>query len=165
MILSRPVTPSPAPAPAAGGPVGPARREGFELPAHPWAVHDARDRVVGQLLSWGLSEGLGETARLVVSEFFTNAVVHTASRRIRCQLQLRSQRLRIEIGDEGGGRTEVVPRTAGIDDVGGRGLQLVSALTDRWGVAPARRGRGRVVWAELCTRAEGSGSVPSQRHG
>lgn len=39
------------------------------------------------------------------------------------------------------------------DDEGGRGLPLVRAYADAWGVAPlGERGGGKVLWAE-CGRA------------
>ncbi|WP_229711576.1 ATP-binding protein [Streptomyces daqingensis] len=125
------------------------REEDFELPAHATAVAEARERVWGQLCSWGVPEGLGRTAQLVVSEFFTNAVVHTDSCLIRCRLRVCSELLRIEVCDEGGDCAEVVPRQAAADDVNGRGLQLVSAVAERWGVRPGVHEQGRVVWAEL----------------
>ncbi|WP_405560769.1 ATP-binding protein [Streptomyces sp. NBC_01180] len=36
-------------------------------------------------------------------------------------------------------------------DEGGRGLVLVDALTDRWGVEPRRDGCGKTVWFECLT--------------
>lgn len=145
MALSRPVIPF-----TPSGPVGAVvRHEGFELPAHATAVADAREKVRGQVRSWGLPEELGRTAQLVVSEFFTNAVVHTDSCRVRCRLQVCEQRLRIEVLDEGAGCGQVVPRQAAPGDVNGRGLQLVSALAETWGVRSEDSDSGRVVWAEL----------------
>ncbi|WP_052708574.1 ATP-binding protein [Streptomyces sp. WMMB 714] len=147
MALSRPAIPLPPH--ARGGGVVDVRREGFELPAHATAVAEARERVWGQLCSWGVPEDLGRTAQLVVSEFFTNAVVHTDSCLIRCRLQVCSELLRIEVCDEGGDCAEVVPRQAAAEDVNGRGLQLVGAVAERWGVRPGAHEQGRVVWAEL----------------
>lgn len=147
MALSRPVIPL-ATSGTDGGAAG-VRREGFELPAHATAVADARERVRGQLLSWGLPDDLGLTAQLIVSEFFTNAVLHTDSCRVRCRLQMCEKWLRIEVCDEGAGCAPVAPREAGADDVNGRGLQLVSAVAEQWGVRTDAGDPGRVVWAEL----------------
>ncbi|OEU91889.1 hypothetical protein DB35_07495 [Streptomyces abyssalis] len=145
MALSRPVIPF-----TPSGPVGAAvRREGFELPAHATAVADAREKVRGQVRNWGLPEELGRAAQLVVSEFFTNAVVHTDSCRVRCRLQVSGQRLRIEVCDEGDEESQVTPREAAAEDVNGRGLQLVNALAETWGVRSEDSHSGRVVWAEL----------------
>lgn len=128
------------------------RSGGFELPAHATAVADARERVRGQLRSWGLPDDLGLTAQLIVSEFFTNAVVHTDSCRVRCRLQVCERWLRIEVCDEGAGCAQVAPREAGAEDVNGRGLQLVSAVAEQWGVRSDSEDWGRVVWAELNLR-------------
>jgi len=125
------------------------RHGGFELPAHATAVAQAREMVRGQVRSWGLPEEVCRTAQLVVSEFFTNAVVHTDSCRVRCRLQVREQRLRIEVCDEGAECEEVTPRQATSDDVNGRGLQLVNAVSETWGVRSEESASGRVVWAEL----------------
>lgn len=125
------------------------RREDFELPAHASAVAQARERVCGQLRRWNLPEELGHTAQLVISEFFTNAVVHTESGQVRCRLRADGELLRIEVTDEGGGNGEIEPRDAAGDDTDGRGLHLVSALAEQWGVLGDGGPLGRIVWAEL----------------
>lgn len=127
------------------------RQEGFELPAHTSSVAHARAVVGGQLRRWGFPEDLGHTAQLVISEFVTNAVLHTDSGRIGCSLQLHGHRLRIEVTDEGTERCSPQPRAAAPDEVNGRGLQLVGALAERWGVSAGDTRCGRVVWAELGT--------------
>lgn len=138
--------PHPAPAP------DPVRREGFELPAHTSSVARARAHAAGQLRRWGFPEDLGHTAQLVISEFFTNAVLHTNSGRVHCSLRLSGRRLRIEVSDEGTERCSPTEREATTDEVNGRGLQLVGALAESWGVSAADPRCGRVVWAELGTR-------------
>ncbi|WP_181766046.1 ATP-binding protein [Streptomyces albidus (ex Kaewkla and Franco 2022)] len=147
MALDRPVIPLTQSGPVAGA--AGVRHEGFELPAHATAVADARRRVGGSLRAWGLSEDLSRTAQLVVSEFFTNAVVHTDSCRVRCRIELFEERLRIEVCDEGVDCSEVLPRSAAVEDVNGRGLQLVGVVAERWGVRPGSGESGRIVWAEL----------------
>ncbi|GEB47635.1 MULTISPECIES: ATP-binding protein [Streptomyces] len=152
------MAPSYSPAPLAlpqpagsGASAGPVRREGFELPAHTSSVSRARSRLSGQLRRWGFPEELGHTALLVISEFVTNAVLHTDSGRIGCNIQLDGQRLRIEVTDEGTERCVPRARSAAPEEVGGRGLQLVGALTERWGVSAGDTPCGRKVWAELGT--------------
>ncbi|WP_326686629.1 MULTISPECIES: ATP-binding protein [unclassified Streptomyces] len=127
------------------------RREGFELPAHTSSVSRARAHVSGQLRRWGFPEDLGHTAQLVISEFVTNAVLHTDSGRIGCSLHLDGERLRIEVSDEGAEGCAPQPRIATPEEVNGRGLQLVGALAERWGVSSGDARCGRVVWAELGT--------------
>lgn len=128
------------------------RHEEFELPAHPTAVAEARARVWGSLRDWGLTEDLSRTAQLIVSEFFTNAVVHSDSCLVCCRIELLEQRLRIEVRDEGTDCSEVLPREAAGEDVNGRGLQLVGLVAEKWGVRPGKE-CGRVVWAELALTA------------
>jgi anti-sigma regulatory factor (Ser/Thr protein kinase) len=145
VALSRPFIPF-----TPSGPVGAVvRHEGFDLPAHATSVADAREKVRGQVRSWGLPDEVARTAQLVISEFFTNAVVHTDSCRVRCRLQVSGQRLRIEVCDEGAGCDDVTPRQAAAEDVNGRGLQLVNAVAETWGVRSEDSASGRVVWAEL----------------
>lgn len=125
------------------------QEDGFALPALPSSVSRARDHVCRQLRNWGFSEDLGHTAQLVISEFFTNAVQHTQSSSIMCSLRLGDRQLRIEVLDEGAAGEGPCPREAAPDAVDGRGLQLVGALADAWGVASAGQRAGRMVWAEL----------------
>ncbi|NLU70621.1 ATP-binding protein [Streptomyces sp. HNM0574] len=140
-----PTLPSARPGPE--GEAADVRHDGFDLPAQASAVAQARERVCGRLEHWGLPEDLGHTAQLVVSEFFTNALLHTDSERIRCRLRVCSERLRIEVVDEGGD-AEVTPREAEPGDVNGRGLQLVGAVAEEWGVHASEH-PARTVWAEL----------------
>ncbi|MGW0330313.1 ATP-binding protein [Streptomyces sp. NPDC003011] len=101
-----------------------------------------------QLAQWGVPSG---TAEHVVAELAANAVLHgrVPGRDFRLTLRLDTAgALRIEVTDARGDR---LPRIA--DPVpecaeSGRGLRLVAAYADRWGVceAPAR---GKTVWAEL----------------
>ncbi|MDJ1131141.1 ATP-binding protein [Streptomyces iconiensis] len=143
--------PAQLPLPLLVDPADTVRHEGFDLPAHASSVARARAVVGGQLRRWGFPEDLGHTAQLVISEFVTNAVLHTDSGRIGCSLQLRGHQLRIEVTDEGTDNCAPLPRSATPDEVNGRGLQLVGALAERWGVSAGDTRCGRVVWAELGT--------------
>jgi hypothetical protein len=55
--------------------------------------------------------------------------------------------------DEGVACDQVLPREAATEDVNGRGLQLVGAVAEKWGVRPGGEDYGRVVWAELSLTA------------
>ncbi|MFD7862862.1 ATP-binding protein [Streptomyces sp. NPDC057682] len=120
----------------------------FALPAHPESVAGARRLTRARLDAWRLDGDTHEAAVLIVSELVTNAVVHTASDRVVCELHRLHRGLRIAVQDQGhqpGG-----PRlSAGGDDEHGRGLLLVDALCSAWGSRDARGGSGRIVWAEL----------------
>ncbi|WP_335933001.1 ATP-binding protein [Streptomyces sp. PTD5-9] len=120
----------------------------FALPAHPESVAGARRLARARLDAWRLDEVAHEAAVLIVSELVTNAVVHTMSARVVCELRRLDRRLRIAVQDQGhqpsGPR---LCRTA--DDEHGRGLMLVDAMSSAWGSRYAQFGSGRIVWAEL----------------
>ncbi|MER6471970.1 ATP-binding protein [Streptomyces collinus] len=132
-----------------GAPPGPTAA--FELPALPPAVGTAR-RVVRDLLTvWGVAETVRDDAALVLSELVTNALVHAAGERVVCRVRHGVDRVRLEIEDQNRGRALPFPRKPGPDDQNGRGLFLVAALSDDWGVTLAPGRPARVVWAELPT--------------
>ncbi|WP_425586297.1 ATP-binding protein [Streptomyces sannanensis] len=120
----------------------------FELPARPDAVSRARRLTCGRLDSWAVGDETRGTAALVVSELFTNAVMHTASARIVCELRHSDTGIRIAVQDEGfepgGPKVCETP-----EDENGRGLLLVAAVSTSWGSQMAAGGAGRVVWAQL----------------
>ncbi|HZG05988.1 MAG TPA: ATP-binding protein [Streptomyces sp.] len=130
-------------------PQRPRHRAEFEVPAQHSSVSVARHLLVEWLRRWHCPQETIDTAQLVISEFATNAVLHTASDRIVCCLQQTERRLRIEVRDQGTGTLGLTPRSANTDATNGRGLQLVDALADSWGDRPAGRAQGRIVWAEL----------------
>jgi DNA-binding response OmpR family regulator len=92
---------------------------------------------------WGYV-GLVDTAKLVVSELVTNAVVHAASS---CDVRVAAHEglLRIEVEDHSLASPE--PQPFDTEALGGRGLFLIAALSEAWGVDPVEG--GKVVWAEL----------------
>ncbi|MFI8324652.1 ATP-binding protein [Streptomyces sp. NPDC085529] len=83
-----------------------------------------------------------EAAAQIVAELTTNAATHgrVAGRDFRLALLARPRLLRIEVTDT---RGEDLP-----EPHTGRGLLLVEALADRWGIAPGPVPR-KTVWAEL----------------
>jgi anti-sigma regulatory factor (Ser/Thr protein kinase) len=124
-------------------------QDAFHFPALNTSVAEARRRVVARLREWGIDEVACDDAQLVVSELFTNAVRHTDSDKVSCQLRLSGAHLRIEVADQGHTATEPRARCSGTDEESGRGLLLVDVLSKAWGVRPDDSGRGRVVWADL----------------
>ena len=111
------------------------------LPEDPRAAGAARQYVRDQLASWRLEE-LTMTTELVVSELVANVVRH-ARGPYRLRL-LRSRSLVCEVFD--GSLTTPRPRRASWSDEGGRGLQLIAALCDRWGTRNVAT--GKVIWTE-----------------
>jgi anti-sigma regulatory factor (Ser/Thr protein kinase) len=95
----------------------------------------------------GLDRRLLEDAELLLSELITNAARHAGGRStILLRIGLLSPGLRLEISD--GSATLPRPRSAAAGDDTGRGLAVVEALADDWGVVPVP-GDGKTVWCEL----------------
>ncbi|MFE4830257.1 ATP-binding protein [Streptomyces sp. NPDC056672] len=100
------------------------------------------------LADWGLSE-LEDSAVLIVSELVSNAGLHarvTPEQVVETRYLRSAGGLRIEVRDGSSERPR--PRAVDPEASDGRGLLLVEALADAWGVAE-RAGPGKVVWAEL----------------
>ncbi|MFI7294615.1 SpoIIE family protein phosphatase [Streptomyces sp. NPDC050121] len=113
----------------------------WELPADPAAVAEARKTASRRLAQWGLAE-LSFTTELVVSELVTNAIRY-ATGPIRLRL-IRERTLVCEVFD--GGATAPHLRHPRTTDEGGRGLLLVSQVTQRWGTRFLPE--GKIIWAE-----------------
>jgi anti-sigma regulatory factor (Ser/Thr protein kinase) len=112
----------------------------------PSQVPEARAFVTRSLQSWGLADLVGP-AVLVVSELVTNSVLHAVTV-LDVAVSTLQGRVRVAVHDHAGGAPRAHPGQRLEDDVGGRGLQLVQAVTRGWGVLPGRRG-GKTVWAVL----------------
>ncbi|MFD9432325.1 SpoIIE family protein phosphatase [Streptomyces sp. NPDC060002] len=113
----------------------------WELPADPAAVAEARKTASRRLAEWGLAE-LSFTTELVVSELVTNAIRYAVGP-IRLRL-IRERALVCEVFD--GGATAPHLRHPRATDEGGRGLLLVSQVTQRWGTRFLPE--GKIIWAE-----------------
>ena len=89
-------------------------------------------------------------AEPVVAELAANDVRHgrVPGRDFRLTLTLDAARtLRIEVADA---RPDRIPRVRVADEEGGRGLLIVAAYADRWGVTSGdATAPYKVVWAEL----------------
>ncbi|MCY0920303.1 MULTISPECIES: ATP-binding protein [unclassified Streptomyces] len=122
----------------------------LEVGADPAEVGRARRWARSRLAGSGIGddEPLAETLILLISELVTNAVVHTG-----CPAVLRmlfgGPGVRVEVADASD-RAPARRQAAG-DDTGGRGLELVDGLADRWGWQP--EGAGKRIWCEV-DRAE-----------
>ncbi|WP_255952561.1 ATP-binding protein [Streptomyces odontomachi] len=127
------------------------RRLRFGLVAEPCAAAQARRMTRTWLTAWQVSDETCDSAALVVSELVTNAIVHTSSRQIVCELSDETDRVRITVGDEGCTSDAPPCRSAERDgEEHGRGLLLVAAVCSAWGAQ--EWGSGLQVWAELpCT--------------
>ncbi|MCQ6249475.1 ATP-binding SpoIIE family protein phosphatase [Streptomyces malaysiensis] len=114
---------------------------GWPLPEGPVAAGLARTRVREQLRAWGLDE-LVATTELLASELVANVVRH-ARGPTRLRL-IRGRSLICEVSDAASAAPRI--RRATELDEGGRGLQLVSALSQRWGTRYTDE--GKCVWTE-----------------
>lgn len=131
------------------------RRFRFQLAAHPASVAQARHLTHARLSVWAVCEDTCDTAALVVSELVTNAIVHSASKRVVCELHDNDDLVRIAVRDEGHAPGEPYPTPQGPDDEHGRGLVLVAAVCRAWGAQDT--GPGLLVWADL-PRSPASGA-------
>src|SRR3954451_2903038 len=79
-----------------------------------------------------LRPGQLEKLLLIVSELTTNALIHGRGE-IRRRVTVDGRRARGEVVDGGTG-LEREMRSRGVEELGGRGLDLVASLADQWGV-------------------------------
>lgn len=116
----------------------------------------ARRLVANRMDVWGFAydSEVNEDVSLVVAELAANAVRHGSvrGRSFRVRLVLRDAVVRVEVAD---GRTERLPVLREPDGEGGRGLVLVAALAERWGVETRIGMAHKVVWAELLVGLDG----------
>ena len=108
------------------------------FPAEVTSVAAARRFVSGELADLGTRL---ETVVLLVSELATNAVRHATSA-FELSIHRSDGQVRVEVADEGAGAP--TQQAHDIDAPSGRGLQIVEALADEWGVTD--RHPGKVVW-------------------
>ncbi|MBY8342742.1 ATP-binding protein [Streptomyces spinosirectus] len=127
------------------------RRFRFELAAHPGSPAQARRLTRARLNVWSVCEDVCDTAALVISELVTNALVHTASSHIVCELHDGHEQVRITVRDQGCAPGEPHPSPARPEEEHGRGLLLIDALCEAWGAH--ENGPGLLVWAELPRKA------------
>jgi anti-sigma regulatory factor (Ser/Thr protein kinase) len=112
-------------------------------------AHSARHirRIVRSLLrEWEMAE-LSDAAELAVTELVANVVRHVPDRR--CQLVVLRQAgagVRVEVSD-GCSRLPSLRSELPPEAEGGRGLVLLDAMVDKWGV-DRRADGGKTVWFE-----------------
>jgi anti-sigma regulatory factor (Ser/Thr protein kinase) len=119
------------------------------VPHHPRGAHVARHRLAEELKSLVSADRLADAAA-IAAELVGNAVRHAAPLpgdviRVAWRL-LATGDLEIRVTD-GGSPSGPQVRVAGPEAVDGRGLTIVAALADRWGVE--RDGLGQCVWAAI----------------
>ncbi|MCG7210425.1 ATP-binding protein [Streptomyces arenae] len=118
----------------------------LRLSPTPRGARLARLLTAEQLRSWGLPL---DPATQIVAELAANAATHgrVSGRDFGLVLYVVGNTLRIEVTDT---RGDLQPRPQSLtpDAESGRGLVLVDALADKWGVTPGLAPR-KTVWAEI----------------
>ncbi|MEU3252983.1 ATP-binding protein [Streptomyces sp. NPDC006997] len=123
------------------------------VPHGPAGVGEARHRMRAQLRGGGVAESVIDDAVLILSELLSNACKHgrplgdalSGDGDVRAAWRVdASGRLLVEVTD-GGGPTRPAPATPSVTAHGGRGLNIITALADDWGVRDNARGEV-TVW-------------------
>ncbi|MEW2356020.1 ATP-binding protein [Spirillospora sp. NPDC029432] len=131
------------------------------LPHAPSSVAVARRRLSADLVASGVFEGIVDDASVIVSELLSNALRHARplpSGQIRLTWTRDGDRLELAVSD-GGAMTEPRRGPGTLSSLGGRGLGIVEALAEGWGVR--HDGDSTTVWAVLRAPKAGAEESPS----
>lgn len=121
----------------------------LELPASANSAARARAAVREAAASTAVAADDCWRAEMIVTELVTNAVRHGPGGPVELAIEAGGRGLRGEVRDPGAGitRDRLMRRRA--TEEGGRGLFLVDALSDSWGLADDRSR----VWFEVSAQA------------
>lgn len=118
--------------------------EELKLPALATAASSGRTFITAYCIRHGVSPTAAENAVLITSELIGNAYLHAGSG-TQVNVSFQDRILRVEVSDT----STVQPRlgTEWTDGTAGRGVMIMDALAQRWGVFahPA----GKSIWFEL----------------
>ncbi|MER6956399.1 MULTISPECIES: ATP-binding protein [unclassified Streptomyces] len=134
--------------------LAPEREFAMRFTSTPRGARLARRLVSHRLNDWGhpYTSPANETLTLITAELTANAVRHghVPGRDFHLRLTLAEDTFRIEVTDTRAERQPPsTPPAADSASESGRGLLLVAALADDWGVTPRPIAPGKTVWAEL----------------
>lgn len=120
-----------------------ARAAATTLPREAQSATEARRLVRNAAVAWGVG-GDADTLALLATELVANAVKHTDSD-VDVTVRLLDEVVRVEVRDA----STVLPSVGDLvsDREHGRGIALVDALAEDWGVQP--EGNGKCVWFTL----------------
>jgi anti-sigma regulatory factor (Ser/Thr protein kinase) len=118
----------------------------WESAPPPDAVPFSRSRLTAVLAEWGLVGEATEPALLVVTELLSNAIDHGRGP-VRLAVELLDTGVHVEVHDGAPEPPQLQPRD--LLQARGRGLQLVEALSLRWGWIDDPP--GKLVWADVRT--------------
>jgi len=119
--------------------------------AVPVARHFVRDKLRGTAL-----EHRSADSELILTELVTNATLH-GTPPVTVGVRISPDMARFEVSDASSGTPVALVQSP--EAMTGRGLMLVEALSDRWGID--RQDHGKLVWAEVgiaATEAEHDGA-------
>ncbi|WP_405908921.1 MULTISPECIES: ATP-binding protein [unclassified Streptomyces] len=101
------------------------------------------------LRHWGMPD-LTDPVGLAITELLANVLRHVPDRNCELLVLWQPYGVRVEVSDSSADLPTV--SAPDNDSEGGRGLVLVEAMTDEWGVEPT--GGGKTVWFECGTPKE-----------
>nr|WP_307628646.1 ATP-binding protein [Streptomyces turgidiscabies] len=132
----------------------PEREFTMRFTSTPRGARLARRLVSHRLNDWGhpYTTPVNETLTLITAELTANAVRHghVPGRDFHLQLTLAEGTFRMEVTDtRAEKRPPPIPPAPDSTSESGRGLFLVAALADDWGVAHRPAAPGKTVWAAL----------------
>ncbi len=107
-----------------------------------------RRQLAHDLADYDLPTDAVDDAVLVASELVGNAVRHTdatESATLDVSWDVDASGVRVSVGDPSYEQPQV--RNTGADEPSGRGMKIVDAMSDKWGVE--RGDRGKTVWAHV----------------
>ena len=125
------------------------RYEQTTLPPHPAAAGHARRWLTDLLIQWDLADA-ADDLRVVVSELVSNAVLH-ARTALDVALSIAEGVLELSVSDRDPRSPRPRPQRADDSATSGRGLVLVEALSDDWGIS--QRMDGKDVWFRVAAPA------------
>ncbi|MEV7676432.1 ATP-binding protein [Streptomyces sp. NPDC088752] len=102
-----------------------------------------REILRSRLAPWNLPELL-DKAELLLTELVTNAFQHASGPTVDVCVRRQDDRLKITVDDHS--TRGPLPRSKGLYEEHGRGLILVDALSDAWGISKDRT----TTWCTLC---------------
>ncbi|SED40724.1 Anti-sigma regulatory factor (Ser/Thr protein kinase) [Streptomyces melanosporofaciens] len=136
----------------------------MELQALPSRIGQVRRIVSAQLRYWHL-DPLIDPAALAVTELLTNVHRHAEpDKQCTVEIVLMLDRLTVSVRDQ----DPRLPRLRACDPVAthGRGLALVAAVSQSWGMHARDDGSGKVVWFTLAVpRPTATAKSPLTAHG
>ncbi|MGA4843523.1 ATP-binding protein [Streptomyces sp. G45] len=140
----------------------PSRHCTVELQALPSRIGQVRRIVSAQLRYWHL-DTLIDQAALGVTELLTNVHRHAEPDKVcTVDIELLLDRLTVSVHD----RDPRLPQVRTVDplETCGRGLALIQAVSESWGVRPGADG-GKVVWFTLCAPTSPAALAPYPSYG